>query len=355
MLYEALVGRRPHIGDGAVAVMRATGYDSAPDLASRVPELPARVVRIIERLLARNPDERPQSADEAAALLQGATALPAESVGLPLLDPARLVDAVVTAAVAGRSLDVQGPAGAGRTRLLHEVARRLARLGRPVAWTVRGRQPFASLGDLATPIAGLAELPLAEVTRAIAEHVRGQLRDGVVVLCDDAERLDRFTAAVIEECRSDGPIIRSVADSAAADLHIVPLTEEALAGLFHGPERLLHLPRDAAAVLHRRTRGLAARVRAGLATWDGGLLRMTRADVGRMSAGLPPVHERGQALDSELQPVWSQSTSWTAEFGATVLKDADDGVAALQQPHLHDMLAWAHIAWPDRTCRCSRG
>jgi hypothetical protein len=96
-------------------------------------------------------------------------------------------------------------------------------------------------------------------------------------------------------------------------------------------------------------------VRAGLATWDGGLLRMTRADVGRMSAGLPPVHERGQALDSELQPVWSQSTSWTAEFGATVLKDADDGVAALQQPHLHDMLAWAHIAWPDRTCRCSRG
>ncbi|MCB9531237.1 MAG: serine/threonine protein kinase [Myxococcales bacterium] len=70
----------------------------------------------------------------------------------------------------------------------------------------------------------------------------------------------------------------------------VPLTEEQLQPLFHGPERVLHLPTLGARALFARTDGdrvaveqeVAAWVRAGIASWDGDQLRTCRPELDRL-------------------------------------------------------------------------
>ncbi|MCB9531236.1 MAG: serine/threonine protein kinase [Myxococcales bacterium] len=69
-----------------------------------------------------------------------------------------------------------------------------------------------------------------------------------------------------------------------------PLTEEQLQPLFHGPERVLHLPTLGARALFARTEGdrvaveqeVAAWVRAGIASWDGDQLRTCRPELDRL-------------------------------------------------------------------------
>lgn len=69
---------------------------------------------------------------------------------------------------------------------------------------------------------------------------------------------------------------------------------EGLRELFHGPERLLHLPTDAATELVQRAgeepsevaRELHAWVRAGLARWEGDRVRVRRGALDRLAAGV---------------------------------------------------------------------
>lgn len=117
-----------------------------------------------------------------------------------------------------------------------------------------------------------------------------------------------------------GSVLRIEPD---ADITLPPLDEADLRVLFHGPESLLHLPSDAAALLWRRSRGNPARVAgevdrwvaAGLASWVEGRIRVDRAALERLQAGFPGV------------------------------PPAADGDAPLR-PELEDLLAWIHIAGP---------
>ncbi|HEV7992352.1 MAG TPA: protein kinase [Gemmatimonadaceae bacterium] len=73
MLFEMLGGAAPFAGSWQQIVMEKMAKD-APSLASRWPDAPAPVVRLVARCLARDPDARPQTA---AALLQELHALAA--------------------------------------------------------------------------------------------------------------------------------------------------------------------------------------------------------------------------------------------------------------------------------------
>jgi hypothetical protein len=81
----------------------------------------------------------------------------------------------------------------------------------------------------------------------------------------------------------------------------IPWTEAELVSLFRGPERLLHLPTDAARELFERTQGeptavaleLEAWERAGLAEREDGGLRVPRASLDRLAAGVQVVRADG--------------------------------------------------------------
>ena len=64
MLFEMATGRRPFTGGSAIELLSAILKDQPPSLDELKPELPESLRRIIERCLAKNPDERYQDGEE---------------------------------------------------------------------------------------------------------------------------------------------------------------------------------------------------------------------------------------------------------------------------------------------------
>ncbi len=80
--YEMLTGRQPFQGDSAMAIMFAHFHEAPRPLAEIRPEIPANLGDAVMRMLAKSPDERYGSMEEAAQALGGLT--------LAHDDPARL-------------------------------------------------------------------------------------------------------------------------------------------------------------------------------------------------------------------------------------------------------------------------
>lgn len=74
VLYTMLAGELPFKGNSAMAVMMAVTMRPAPRLLEKNPTVPAGVADLVERLMAKEPSERPQSATEAIAALDAALA-----------------------------------------------------------------------------------------------------------------------------------------------------------------------------------------------------------------------------------------------------------------------------------------
>ncbi len=275
LIYEALAGRRPFAGRTAQEILIARLTRDAPPLDA--PGVPEHVARLVAGLLARDPARRP-SADEVLAALQAGDAAP-----LPWLGSRAPVDALVEAARAGRSRDVWGPPGSGKSRVLAEVSEAL-RGGREVALLVPAERPLESLAPLTGALGDDAPMAAAEARLVDA------LRRGVTVVADDAARLDRWSRALLERARGAGSVLR-VAPGPDA-VRVEGVTEEDLRALFHGPDVVLHLREDAARALFARTGGVPARVaeevRAwvarGDARWDDGRLRVDRRAIDAFAA-----------------------------------------------------------------------
>ena len=316
MLYEALTGRLPHHAHDLQALLYARVARPPLPLADLAPEVPAPIAALVGDLLATAPQSRPGSAAAVLAVLRGqADACARSPMRLPWLGDDAPIRAVVQAARAGRSIDIIGPAGAGRSRCLHEAAARLAAAGCRVLWTRASHRPFASLQAVIGTLDGLAGASLARA-RAVVEDRLRQARDAVI-LVDDAGGLDRWSHEVL--CRhaagQAGAVIRVLpADeddsddddpNADEDAHedvapghavrMAPLRPADLRALFVGPDRLFHLAEDAARLLWQRTEGLPARVveemhgwlRAGLLQQDGARWAMAREVIDRLGSGLP--------------------------------------------------------------------
>jgi beta-lactam-binding protein with PASTA domain/tRNA A-37 threonylcarbamoyl transferase component Bud32 len=70
VLYEMLTGVPPYTGDSALAVALKHIQDPVPDPRERRPDLPAPVAQLVMRLLAKDPEDRPPSAEVVAAKLR---------------------------------------------------------------------------------------------------------------------------------------------------------------------------------------------------------------------------------------------------------------------------------------------
>ena len=64
VLYQMLTGKKPFLGDTAMDIIGAILYKEAPPVRQFVPEAPAEIERIINKLLRKNPDERYQTVKE---------------------------------------------------------------------------------------------------------------------------------------------------------------------------------------------------------------------------------------------------------------------------------------------------
>jgi hypothetical protein len=267
MLFEALAGRPPQDAPSVQALLHLKLSEDAPSLAGSDVAAPPAVVHLVDRLLSREPAERPSSASEVLGALSRMGAGERRD-GLPRLGGSAAVDALVEAARAGRSLDLCGAAGTGRSRALRDAVERLRPWCDAVLWLPAGEHPFASLA----PLLGDGGLDGADATAVLARAdaaVLAALRAGQVLVADDAERLDRWSAACLSRCRGAGAVLRALCGPTDAAVTLEPLTEAELRPLFAGPDRLLHRREDGARVLWARTRGLQRAVAAEVDDWLG--------------------------------------------------------------------------------------
>ena len=301
MLYQAVTGVGPHEATTMLRLLQARISNPAPPVRERAPDLPAAVAAGIDRLLELRMEQRFQSASEVLAALRGEPSTERCATVLPRLGRGDALAAVLAAVAAGRSIDVVGPPGSGRTRCLEDAATALANQGRSIVRTSPARAPLASLRSIVEVPEDDAQLRLTESTALVETALQSTLTAGVIVLADDADQLDPWSAAIMNRCRGGaGVIVRALPAAPPGALTgevalLEPLDEPALRPLFAGPDRLFHLREDAARSLWERTEGLPARIEAevmlwtrlGLARWEGERLGLDRDTLGRLSAGLP--------------------------------------------------------------------
>jgi len=124
MLFEALTGEPPFHGD-ALAILRRKQREPAPDLAERVRGVPPELVRLCNRLLARDPAERPSGAEVLATLSRGNP--PSEPVDAVDAEPAfigraSLLQTLRRGFEESRSdavlIELHGRSGSGKTALM---------------------------------------------------------------------------------------------------------------------------------------------------------------------------------------------------------------------------------------------
>lgn len=318
MLFEALTGKPPHPPGDLSELYAARVTRDAPSIHAYLPDIPRRVGLLIDRLLARRPEERPRSAVEALADLGEEATLGGAANRMPRLGSTRVVDQLVEAGLAGRSLTLAGARGSGRSRALKDAAERISEAGRRVAWTVPGARPFESL----VPLLGQAPRTVdpGPMLRVRLEEL---FAEGLVLMVDGVERLDRWSARLLASM--DGTILRSGDDGDGIDLP--DLSQADLQPLFLGPDRLLHLQEDGARELYTRAGGLPARVTAevgawvtaGLAEWRDGRVAIGRAALEQLASGL--------------------------QVAIPLMPDGERP-ARLAAP-LEELVGWVAMAWPD--------
>ncbi|WP_437294016.1 protein kinase domain-containing protein [Sorangium sp. So ce426] len=339
MVYEALAGRPPYSAASVFELARTRRPRRALPLKDVAPAVPEAVAEVVDRLIAHAPADRPASASDVLAALRGQRLIPRTGWVLPRLGGDAPVRALADAVRAGRSVDLHGPAGAGLTRCLHEAAEMLEREGRRVLWVTPDQRPFACLEPLIGAPAVRSSQTLDEAVSSVDAGLKALLATGAVVLVDEVTRVDDWSSSALERCRPFGAVVRAFAHAgpahtpAAPDVvSLTPLDEAALKSLFSGPDRIFHLPTDAAHALWERTGGLAKHVaeevnawlHTGIARSDGARLAVDRDALGLLEVGL------GRTADSGGVPPCHPPRSATG---------------ALPQ-HIDETLAWVTLAWP---------
>jgi hypothetical protein len=355
MLYEALAGKRPLRAGNALAMLRAAVFDEPDPLLTTGADVPPEVARCIDRLLASNPAQRPATALEVARILGGKDAIGAAE--FPWLGGRALAQDLAEALLAGRSAELVGAEGSGKSAAAAQVTALLQARGVAVVALVAGKSPLASLGPLAPAAADLQQLELPAAMAAALSLARAALNGGAVLVFDDADHCDRWTAQILSQLQSERalPILRTAKASGPGAWVLEPLTEGQLAELFAGPERLLHLPSDGARLLYLRTGGnparvqreVAAWVRAGLAHWRDGRVVVARGDLTRLrNEAALPVAAAGADAGAQLLFAQLDTAPMRGPTPQTKERERESGRDWQNATSSSEILAWVHLAWP---------
>lgn len=170
LLYEMLTGRAPFRGKDPIDTLRRVVHEPPADPRALRPDLPAEVVDLLDRLLAKNRDDRPAGAGEVVTILEGLR--PVSGSSAPLLSPDTVSDMPTAPARAVRTAPVLGPAGASapsvstilpRTRRWLLLA--IPLFGLLLVFVLQSREPEGPSILVDTP----KPVPTGDTARALAE------------------------------------------------------------------------------------------------------------------------------------------------------------------------------------------
>lgn len=303
MIFEALVGHPPEDTKDLEFFLEARMDRPAPPISDLVSGCPGHVVRLVAKLLEREPNRRPRSAQDALGILRKEATDITDHL-FPWLGSRASIERAIDDLAHVGYVEVIGERGMGRSRFLNELGRAFeAQGGR---WRALEGSPDA--GKSRSCLQQLHEL--VHQSAADREAWVGTLRSEIahsdtLITIDDWEQVDVLSKAAIyrELERSpraiQGLCIASEQGSGAVGstehIDLKALTPADLEQLFEGPDRLFHFKQDGAKELFGRTLGNPARllrevgswVRAGLARWSGDHLVLERRALGslRMGAG----------------------------------------------------------------------
>ena len=204
VLYEMLAGRRPFRADDEPALIHAIRNDAAPSLRMIRPDVPDALVVIVERCLARSPDDRPAGADAVAAELAAFLNARVVDDDVPRRRRRLALIAGATIAVLGAAailFDMRQPAGAPELGSLVVLPfapvttdTALQRLGRELVVTLSNNLDGAGGLRVVEPITVLSQhTPTGDVATAAAYARRlgaRQMIYGQLTRAGDAVRLD---------------------------------------------------------------------------------------------------------------------------------------------------------------------
>ena len=351
MLWGALAGEPLHAGDSLPELIAQRCNDPPRPLRSVAPSVPEHIAEQIDRMVALNPQDRPASALLVAARMGGQRAF-GEAGLLPRIGPPDTVDAIVEAGREGRSIDVWGEAGMGKTRALSDAAARLAAEGFRVAHTISSSEPYASLAPVIGAIPGDPGFTLADARSWVGRRLASALGSGQIVVADGFEELDEWSAAALQESGGLGCVVRARRGSEGDGVVLAPLAEDDLRRLFAGPDRLHHLREDSAELLFARTAGVPAAFaremrrwkRDGVVRWEGDRAVVNRPSLdhlrGQPQVALPPadvsaddlpelvvdlagfIETTGQRLDAGALARAAGLARWRVEVALEALEEA---------------------------------
>jgi serine/threonine protein kinase/tetratricopeptide (TPR) repeat protein len=137
--YALLTGRPPFHKGGPDAVMYSQCHEPVPDPRSARPDIPAAVVGVVFRAMAKSPDERFRDADEMLAALEGVLAAPvsaAQPVPLPPQPPAAFLPSPSAGPPPPSPDDPAATLPPGATLPTAVAARRPAEIAALPSWSV---------------------------------------------------------------------------------------------------------------------------------------------------------------------------------------------------------------------------
>jgi len=211
-LYEAVTGRPPFEAESDLALIACHLREVPPSARVFRPDLPLELEHLLMRLLRKQPEERPASADEVARLLEdlGASLDPSPQVRQAELRGRQDVLETLEERLAGgpAAVVLTAPAGSGRSRLVRELALRLAARGcHIVRIDPEGNQHQRSLQDAWSNLGGHPDELWAALRAgplSAAAHLARRLK-GSVLMVDDLDRLEPTTRAVLSRLASMPP------------------------------------------------------------------------------------------------------------------------------------------------------
>ncbi|MFN3200787.1 MAG: protein kinase domain-containing protein [Bradymonadia bacterium] len=333
MLYEALAGQPPFPGHDVEAVLVQRVTTPSPPLSYVHPQIDPKLAAIVDRMLAQSPDDRFRSAGAVIAALDD---LEFDYGQLPWLGSRATVDEAVRRVSSGESIDITGVQGSGVSRTIEEVVGALVEAGKQVLYLPDGEQPLESLSTLGEGESAPSSERLGQA------WLEAQSSRAAILVVDDEQRLDRWTQRLLAVHRKRWPVLRGVRVPPAdpdqpevlspQSLTPAAITELDLARLFEGPDRLLHLQTDGAALLYTLTRGHPGSVTTEIGAWVGtGMARWIGEEA-----------ERRLWVDWRWLQRMKQRPPLAIRPGRRPYLDEAQGT-------LETLLAWITLAWPYAT------
>ena len=203
VLFEMLAGRLPFIASDPSELVRLHAVELAPDVRKFRPEVGERLAALTASLLAKDPDDRPQSAAEVARALRPGLAAPESrrhSVRQALLEG--LHDAYATATLTGGGVvQVKGAPGMGKTCLAETFLAELEAEGRLVlrCGVTKGALALGPLRQALEALAQTAQKLPSERRAALMAQVRAAAGPASPLLVSFAPALATFFTEVTPE------------------------------------------------------------------------------------------------------------------------------------------------------------